>query len=124
MDNIFVVLLIGVVGLLIGLGYFISVAVSIRRTAREMERTLHSIGGEILGLMPRVSTALQQLERTGEDIGKTATSSTALLNRLNGKAGASSMLDGAARYLPAAVTLARLFGPLVTRLGSGRRKDS
>jgi hypothetical protein len=124
MEKIFVVQLVAVVGLLIGLGFFISVAVSMRRTMREMERTLHSLCGEILGLMPRVSTALQQLERTGEEVGKTAASSATLLNRLNGKAGASAVLDGAARFLPAAVLLARLVGPLVSRLGSGRRKDS
>ena len=124
MDSIFIVQLVGVVGLLVGLGFFVSLTIGMHRTMREMERTLHSISGEILGLMPRLSSVLQQMERTGEDIGKTASSSTALLNRLNGKTGNSKVLDGAARFLPAAVSLFRLIEPIVAGRRTGRRQDS
>lgn len=123
MNGLFVVHLIGVIGLLVGLGFFVSAVIRMRRTMEEMERTLHSVCGELVGLMPRISSALQQVERTGEDIGRTANSSTALLNRLNGRSGSSPALDGAVRFLPAAAALLRLAVPFVTRRRGGKGNE-
>lgn len=119
MEGLFIVQLVGAVGLFIGLGFFISIVLKMHRTLTEMECTIASLGREIEDLTPRISSALQEIEKTGEDIGITANATTALLNRINGKAGSSQMLDGAARFMPAAVTLIRYIAPLF----SSRKKS-
>jgi hypothetical protein len=89
------------------------------RTLNEMEGTLRSIGSEIEDLTPRLSSALQEIERTGEDIGITANATTALINRINGRESSSAMIDSAVRFLPAAITLARHIAPIF----SSRKKQ-
>jgi len=119
MEGLFIIQLVGVAGLFVGLGFFISVILKMHRTLGEMERTLSSLGSEIEELTPRISSALQEIEKTGEDIGITANATTTLLNRINGKAGTSPVIDGAARFLPAAAALARYIVPLF----SSRKKN-
>lgn len=119
MEGLFIVQLVGAAGLFIGLGFFISIVLKMHKTLSEMEGTLSSLGREIEDLTPRISSALQEIERTGEDIGITANATTALLNRINGKAGSSQMIDGAARFMPAAITLLRYIVPLF----SSRKQD-
>ncbi len=119
MEGLFIIQLVGAVGLFIGLGFFISIVLKMHRTLTEMERTIASLGREIEDLTPRISSALQEMERTGEDIGITANATTALMNRINGKAGSSQIIDGAARFMPAAVTLLRYVVPLF----SSRKKN-
>ena len=119
MEGLFIIQLVGAVGLFIGLGFFISIVLKMHRTLTEMERTIASLGREIEDLTPRISSALQEMERTGEDIGITANATTALLNRINGKAGSSPMIDGAVRFMPAAITLIRYIAPLF----SSRKKS-
>ncbi|MCK4807186.1 MAG: hypothetical protein KAT09_06050 [Candidatus Aegiribacteria sp.] len=119
MEGIFVVQLVGVAGLFIGLGFFISIVLKMHKTLSEMKGTLSSLGREIEELTPRISSAVQEIEKTGEDIGITANATTALLNRINGKAGSSQIIDGAVRFMPVAVTLLRYIVPLF----SSRRKN-
>jgi len=119
MEGLFVIQLVGVAGLFIGLGFFISIVIKMRRILVEMEITIRSLGNEIEELTPRISSTLQEIEKTGEDIGITANAATALLNRLNGRDGSSPVMDGAARYLPAAVALIRQVVPMFT----GRKKS-
>ncbi len=120
MEGLFIIQLVGAVGLFIGLGFFISIVLKMHKTLGEMESTLSSLGREIEELTPRISSAVQEIEKTGEDIGITANATTALLNRINGKAGSSQMIDGAARFMPAAVTLLRYIVPLF----SSRKKKN
>lgn len=115
MNSISIIHLVGAAGLFIGLGFFISIVLKMHKILSEMDDTLKSLGHEIKELTPHISSALQEIEKTGEDIGRTANASTALLNRLNGKTGASPVLDGAARFLPVAVSLIRLSAPLFSR---------
>jgi uncharacterized protein YoxC len=112
MEGIFIVQLVGVAGLFIGLGFFISLVLKMHKTLSEMKQTISSLGREIEELTPRISSAVQEIEKTGEDIGILANATTALMNRINGKAGSSPVIDGAIRYLPAAVSLARYIVPL------------
>lgn len=119
MEGIFIVQLVSAAGLFIGLGFFISIVLKMHRTLSEMEGTLSSLGREIEELTPRISSAVQGIEKTGEDIGITANATTALLNRINGKAGSSPLIDGAARFLPAAVSLVHYIVPLL----SSRKKN-
>lgn len=120
MEGLFVIQLVGAAGLFIGLGFFISIVLKMHRTLSEMKKTLSSLGREIEELTPRISSAVQEIEKTGEDIGITANATTALLNRINGKTGSSPVLDGAVRYLPAAMSLARYIVPLF----SARKKKN
>jgi len=118
MTGIFIVLLVGVAGLFIGLGFFISLVLNLRKTLEEVDRTLQSVGEDVSELMPRLSSALQQVERTGDDIGRSANASTSLLNRLNGKSSSSPLVDGATKFLPAVISLLKITAPIF----SGRRK--
>ena len=115
MNGLFIIQLVGAAGLFIGLGFFISIVLKMHKTLSEMDVTLKSLGQEIKELMPRISSALVEIEKTGEDIGRTANASTALLNRVNGMAGSSPMIDSAARFLPAIVSLIRFATPLFSR---------
>ncbi|MBN2588145.1 MAG: hypothetical protein JXA64_06335 [Candidatus Fermentibacteraceae bacterium] len=114
MEGLFVVELVGVAGLFIGLGFFISIVLKMRGTLTEMEGTLRTLGNEIEELTPRLSSALQELEKTGEDIGILANATTVLINRINGKEGSSPMVDGVARMLPVMVSIARHMIPVFT----------
>lgn len=120
MEGLFVVQLVGVTGLFIGLGFFISIVLRLRRTLGRIEATLASLERELEELTPRVSSALRELERTGEDIGVTSNAATALLNRINGRESSSPVLDGAVRFLPVLVLLARRIVPLLS--SRGRKK--
>lgn len=119
MEGLFIIQLVGAIGLFIGLGFFILIVLKMHRTLGKMEETLSSLGREIEELTPRISSAVQGIEKTGEDIGITANATTALLNRINGKAGSSQIIDGAARLMPVAVTLLRYVVPLF----SSRKKN-
>jgi hypothetical protein len=112
MEGLFIIQLVGVAGLFIGLGFFISIVLKMHRTLTEMECTLKSLGTEIEELTPRVSSALQEIERTGEDIGIMANATTALINRVNGRDGTSPVVDGAVRMLPALISAARHVIPM------------
>lgn len=118
MEGLFVVQLVGVAGIFIGLGFFVSVVLKMHRTLSEMESTLHSLSDEIEELTPRISSALQEIERTGEDISITANATTSLINRINGTEWNSPVMEGAARYLPAVIGLARHVIPMFK---SGKR---
>ncbi len=107
MEGLFVIQLVGVAGLFIGLGFFISLVLKMHRTLTEMEATLRTLGEDIEDLTPRISSALQEIEKTGQDIGITANATTALLNRVGSREGTTPMIDGAARLLPVAVSLLR-----------------
>lgn len=114
MEGLFVIQLVGAAGLFIGLGFFVSIVLKMHRTLSKMEGTLSSLSKEIEELTPRISSAVQEIEKTGEDISITANAATALLNRINGKSGSSPVIDGAARFLPAAASLVRYIVPLFT----------
>ncbi len=114
MEGLFVVELVGVAGLFIGLGFFISNVLKMRKTLTEMEDTLRILGNEIKELTPRLSSALQEIEKTGEDIGILANATTVLVNRVNGREGTSPMVDGMARMLPVMVSIARYLIPVFT----------
>jgi hypothetical protein len=107
MEGLFVIQLVGVAGLFIGLGFFISIVLKMHRTLTEMEATLRTLGEDFEDLTPRISSALQEVEKTGQDIGITANATTALLNKINSREGSTPMIDGAARLLPVAVSLIR-----------------
>jgi uncharacterized protein YoxC len=112
MEGLFIIQLVGVAGLFIGLGFFISIVLKMRKTLTEMEMTLRTLGEDIDELTPRISSALQGMEKTGEDLSITANATTVLLNRINGRDGSSPVVDGAARFLPAAVSLIRHIMPM------------
>jgi hypothetical protein len=114
MEGLFIVELVGVAGLFIGLGFFISNVLKMRKTLTEMEDTLRILGNEVKDLTPRLSSALQEIEKTGEDIGILANATTVLVNRVNGREGASPMVDGMARMLPVMVSVARYLIPVFT----------
>lgn len=118
MEGLFVVQLVGVAGIFIGLGFFVSVVLKMHRTLTKMESTLHSLSDEIEELTPRISSALQEIERTGEDISITANATTSLINRIKGSEWNSPVMEGAARYLPAVIGLARHVIPMFK---SGKR---
>ena len=122
MTGLFIVHLVGVAGLFIGLGFFISLVLSLRKTLEEVDRTLKDVGEEMSDLIPRLSSALQQIEITGEDIGRSANASTVLINRLNGKTGSSHLMDGAARFLPAALALLKISAPLFSSRKKKRKE--
>lgn len=115
MNGLFIIQLVGAAGLFIGLGFFISIVLKMHKTLSEMDVTLRTLGQEIKELIPRISSVMLEIEKTGEDIGRTANASTALLNRINGVTGTSPMLDSAVRFLPAIVSLIRFTTPLLSR---------
>lgn len=119
MEGLFVVQLVGVAGIFIGLGFFVSVVLKMHRTLSKMESTLHSLSDELEELIPRVSSALQEIERTGEDISITANATTSLINRINGSEWNSPMVEGAVKLLPGLISLARNVIPIFKSGKSG-----
>ncbi len=116
--GIFILMVVGVSGFFIGLGFFINIVLKMRKTLSEMDETLKSMNHEIEELTPRISSALHSIETSGEDIGRTANAVTTLVNHINGKTDIPGALGGVAKFLPALFAA----GKIVTSIVSKHRK--
>lgn len=117
--GIFILLLVGVSGFFIGLGFFINIVLKMRKTLSEMDETLKSMNNEIEKLTPRISSALHSVEVSSQDIGRTANAATTFVNRVNEKVVGSHVVDSTFKFLPAVLAVGRI----VTSFVSKHKKD-
>jgi len=74
-----IVLLVGVTGFWVMLVFLIAAIFRIRRTLETLERTMDTLTREVSEAGPRLSAALSEMERSGEEIRKTASRAGALV---------------------------------------------
>ncbi|MFO7948797.1 MAG: DUF948 domain-containing protein [Candidatus Fermentibacteraceae bacterium] len=74
-----IVLLVGVAGFWVMLVFLIVAIFRIRKTLETLEQTMDTLTREISEAGPRLSAALSEVERSGEEIRKTASRAGALV---------------------------------------------
>jgi hypothetical protein len=109
-----VILLLGVAGLWTGLLIVVAAAFRMQRSLVRLEDTVDRLQRDVSTLVPRVGLALEEVERAAADISKTSSSARALIDSTT-RHGLAPMALGALKYLPAAVSVARLVFPLLSR---------
>ncbi|GEM_PF-583263 len=112
MEGLFIVHLVGVVGLFTGLAFFIAVALRAHRTLDEISKTLKTLQKEMEELTPRLASVLEETGRTGSEIGRLAGAVASIVEgagRLEGRIGS------AAGYVPLVMTLVKGVATAVSR---------
>jgi HAMP domain-containing protein len=109
-----VILLLGVAGLWTGLLIVVAAAFRMQRSLVRLEDTVDRLQRDVSTLVPRVGLALEEVERAAAEISKTSASARVLLDS-TARHGFAPAALGALKYLPAAVSVARLVIPLFSR---------
>lgn len=110
-----IVLLIGVCSFWVVVGILFALFGRTRKVLEEMEKTLGEIRSDLAQLTPVLSDTLQEVEKTGHELGETASQIRVLTTRIN-SGSAASVVSGTVNYLPAALTLFKVIKPLVERM--------
>jgi len=115
-----IVLLIGVCSFWVVVGVLLALFGRIRKVLEGMGDTLDEIRGDLSRLTPVVSDTLQEVEKTGHEVGQTASEIRVLTRRINSGA-AGSAVSGAVNYLPLVVSAFQAARPLFDRIKSRKQ---
>ena len=109
-----VILLLGVAGLWTGLLMVVAAAFRMQRSLVRLEDTVDRLRRDVSTLVPRVGLALEEVERAAAEISKTSSSARVLLDS-SARHGLAPAALGVLKYLPAAISVARLVIPVFSR---------
>ncbi|MCK5786912.1 MAG: hypothetical protein KAH54_10205 [Candidatus Sabulitectum sp.] len=112
-----IVLLIGVCSFWVFVGVLLALFIRARKVLEGMENTLGEIRSDLAELTPVLSDTLQEVEKTGQEMGATASEIRVLTTRIN-SGSAASVVSGTVSYLPAALTVLKMIKPLIERVRS------
>ncbi len=115
-----IVLLIGVCSLWVFVGVLLALFGRIKKVLEGMDGTLGEIRSDLSRLTPVVSDTLQEVEKTGHEVGQTASEIRVLTRRINSGA-AGSVVSGAVNYLPMFVAALKVARPLFDRVRSRKQ---
>ena len=114
-----VVLLVGVCSFWVVVGIILALFGRVRKVLEGLEITLAEIRNEITRLTPILSDTLQEVEKTGQEMGQTASEIRVFTRRIN-SGSTASVVSGTMNYLPVALTAIKLIKPLLGRRKSGK----
>lgn len=106
-----IILLVGVCSFWVFVGIMFALFGRARKVLEDMEKTLGEIRNDIARLTPVISDTLQEVEKTGQEMGQTASEIRTFTRRIN-SGSAASLVSGTVNYLPAALTVLRMVKPL------------
>jgi Sec-independent protein translocase protein TatA len=115
-----IVLLIGVCSFWVVVGVLLSLFGRIRKVLESMGDTLGEIRSDLSRLTPVLSDTLQEVEKTGHEVGQTASEIRVLTNRIN-TGNAAAVVSGTVNYLPLVVTVLKAARPLFDRMRRSRQ---
>lgn len=114
-----IILLVGLVSFWGFIGLLVSYLLRFRRTLDSLEETLGRVRSDLAEITPRLSDTLLEMEKTGQEVGQTASELRVLTGRINSGT-TPAVIGGAVTYLPAAVGVLKLLGPLFRKRKRGR----
>lgn len=112
-----VVLLVGVCSFWVVVGIMLALFGRVRKVLENLEETLTEIRNDITRLTPVLSDTLLEMEKTGQEMGQTASEIKVLTRRIN-SGSTASVVSGTLNYLPAVLTVIKFIKPLL-----GKRKS-
>ncbi|OPX29928.1 MAG: hypothetical protein B1H09_05700 [Gemmatimonadaceae bacterium 4484_173] len=115
-----IVLLIGVCSFWVAVGVLLSLFGKIKKVMVTMDDTLGEIRSDLSRLTPVISDTLQEVEKTGHEVGQTASEIRVFTNRIN-TGSAAAMVSGTVNYLPLVVSALKAARPLFDRMRSRRQ---
>jgi hypothetical protein len=104
MSGTAIVLLVGVAGFWIMLVFLIVAIFRIRKTLETMEGTLDALNREVSEAGPRLSAALSEVERSGQELRRTASRAGALVGDITDDGKGPMAVQSLVRLLPVAVS--------------------
>ncbi len=111
MDATSIVLLVGVVSFWVIAGMMAALFGRTRKALESAEKTLDGVRSDLSQLMPVLSGTLVEMEKTGREVGQTASEVRVLTKRVNAGSGAS-VVSNTVNYLPAVLTVLKIVKPL------------
>jgi len=112
-----IVLLVGVVGFWVMLVFIIGAIFRIRKTLEKMERTMDTLTREVSETGPRLSAALSELERSGEEIRKTASRAGALVGGITDGGKGPMAVQSLIKLVPTFVSAFQSVRAMIARRG-------
>lgn len=109
-----IVLLVGVISFWAVAGFLLALFARTKKTLDKLEETLEEVKGDLSQLTPVLSSTLQEMERSGREVGKTASDVRILTERFNSSS-SSAVVNGAVNYLPIAMALVKLVKPFFSK---------
>jgi len=119
MSGTAIVLLVGVAGFWVMLVFLIAAIFRIRKTLETLERTMDTLTREISEAGPRLSAALSELERSGEEIRKTASRAGALVGGITEGGKGPMAVQSLVRLAPAFVSAFQSVRAMIARKRGG-----
>jgi Sec-independent protein translocase protein TatA len=110
-----IVLLIGVCSFWVVVGVVFALFGRTRKVLESMGETLSEIRNDLARLTPVVSNTLQEVERTGHEVGQTASEIKVLTRKIN-SGNTASAVSGAVNYVPVVITLLKAAKPFFDRV--------
>jgi fructose-specific phosphotransferase system IIC component len=111
-----IILLIGVCSFMVTVGIMVVMLSRFRKTLEALEQTLGNINTELGTLSPVLEGAMQQLELTGREVGKTASEVKTLVHGVNSHA-LTPVAAGVVNYIPLALGVFRVVKTVFARKG-------
>ena len=109
-----IVLLVGVVSFWTVAGILFALFGKTKKTLDKLEQTLEEVKIDLAQLTPVLSSTLQEIEKSGREVGKTASDVRILTERFNSSS-SSTVVSGAVNYLPVAMALVKLIKPFFSK---------
>lgn len=118
-----IVLLVGVAGFWTMLAFLIAAIFRIRKTLETLERTMDTLTREVSETGPRLSAALTEMERSGQEIRKTASRAGALVGGITEGGKGPMAVQSLVRLAPALVSAFHAVRDMIyRRRGRGERE--
>lgn len=115
-----IVLLVGVCSFWIVVGVMFALFGRAKKVLEDMEKTLGEIRGDIAVLTPVLSDTLLEVEKTGHELGQTASEIRTFTRKVN-SGSTASVVSGAVNYLPAALTVFKVMQTFFEKMKSRKQ---
>lgn len=106
-----IVLLVGVCSFWLVVGMMFSLMGRTKKVLESMDRALGEIRSDLSQITPVLSDTLQEMEKTGQELGQTASEIRVFTRRVN-SGSAASIASSTVSYLPVAMTVLKAVKPL------------
>ncbi len=115
MDATAIVLLVGICSFWVVVGMMFALFGKAKKVLENMDQTLADMRDNMAQLTPILSETLQEVEKSGQEMGQTASEIKALTRRINSGTTASTV-SGAVNYLPLAFTVFKTVRPFFEKI--------
>jgi len=112
-----IVLLVGVCSFWLVVGMVFTLMGRTKKVLLNMDRTLEEIRSDLSQITPVLADTLHEMEKTGQELGQTASEIRVLTRRIN-SGSAASIAGSTVSYLPVALTVLKAVKPFFQKMKS------